>query len=353
MFTIDLMPAAEGDCLWIEYGDAADPRRVLIDTGTRGTYKTLARRMKDLPEGQRRFELFVVSHIDSDHIGAAPHLLEKLPFDVEFGDVWFNGLRHLQPDRLGEAQAEIFSKALDKRSTNWNVAFEGRAVVVPEDGPLPVHTLDGDMKVTVLSPYRAQLEALRPGWQAYVDAAKAKAAALAETQAADRLGELLNVDTLAASAFDEDDKKPNGSSIALLLEFEGQAVALTADAHPGVLERTVDRLLEASGDRRLALDAFQVCHHGSARNTSPALAAKLDAASWLVSTSGVRHDHPHRESIARLLKQRPPLRDTRVLFNYRSAFNEVWDDPPLQRRHRFKAFYPEEGATGIRWPASE
>src|SRR5262245_31560635 len=245
MFTIEMLPAAEGDCIWIEYGDPQKPSRVLIDTGTAGTYRALARRIKAVREGPPRFELFVVTHIDSDHIGAASHLLDKRPFGVAFDDVWFNGWRHLPkpPDKLGERQAGLLSEALDAQRIRWNDKFGGGAVVVPDIGALPERTLPGGMKLTLLSPYAAQLEALVPRWSDYLDAVKQRKESEAEAVEEDRLGAAINVDALAQSDFDEDDKEPNGSSIALLADYDGVRVLLGADAFPGVIEQSLDRML--------------------------------------------------------------------------------------------------------------
>ena len=44
MFTIEMLPAAYGDCLWIEYGDRRSPRRILIDGGISGTYDAIVER---------------------------------------------------------------------------------------------------------------------------------------------------------------------------------------------------------------------------------------------------------------------------------------------------------------------
>jgi glyoxylase-like metal-dependent hydrolase (beta-lactamase superfamily II) len=67
-FRIDMQPAREGDCLWVEYGDPARPRRILIDGGRRSAYTELKKRFADLPRGQREFELLILSHMDADHI---------------------------------------------------------------------------------------------------------------------------------------------------------------------------------------------------------------------------------------------------------------------------------------------
>ncbi len=76
MLAIEALPAERGDCLLIEYGeDAADPHRILIDCGPKLTYPRLKARIEAIPKGKRHFELFVVTHVDDDHIGGALEFL--------------------------------------------------------------------------------------------------------------------------------------------------------------------------------------------------------------------------------------------------------------------------------------
>ena len=49
VFRIDMLPAREGDCLWIEYGDTARPRRILVDGGRQSTHAALKQRFSALP----------------------------------------------------------------------------------------------------------------------------------------------------------------------------------------------------------------------------------------------------------------------------------------------------------------
>ena len=44
MFTIELLPAAHGDAIWLEYGPVAQPHRILIDGGPAPTYENGLRR---------------------------------------------------------------------------------------------------------------------------------------------------------------------------------------------------------------------------------------------------------------------------------------------------------------------
>lgn len=117
MFRVEMLPAAHGDCLWIEYGDPDDPRRVLIDAGPpfTSTYQVLVDRIRALPPAHRVFELFVVTHIDADHIGGAIRLLrDAAVLGAEFRRIWFNGYDQLHAHPvvrgfLGAAQGEYLS----------------------------------------------------------------------------------------------------------------------------------------------------------------------------------------------------------------------------------------------------
>src|SRR4029078_10970068 len=109
------------------------PRRMLIDGGVKKNvvFQALSDRMKQVPAAESHFEVFVVTHVDDDHIGGAINVMKNLKeLGCTFGDVWFNGYVHLvSPDELGAAQGEEFSKLLVDTHQLWNRAFGGKAVV--------------------------------------------------------------------------------------------------------------------------------------------------------------------------------------------------------------------------------
>ena len=207
MFRIEMLPAEQGDALWIEYGPEARPHRVLIDGGVRKTATLIGARIAELPKPDRQFDLLIVTHIDSDHIGGVPKLLANPPPGLRFDDVWFNAWRHLQPDQLGAVEGEIVSAQLDRSGWNWNAAFDGKAVVVAATGKLPRRTLPGGMTLTLLSPTRERLDVLRTEWKKVVEAAgletgvqdEALAEAARRRGIPDLLGDRLDVDELAAA----------------------------------------------------------------------------------------------------------------------------------------------------------
>ena len=105
MFRIEMLPAAHGDCLWIEYGSGARVHRILIDGGPAHAYPALRERILHLPADARRFELLVITHIDADHIeGVIRLLLDAEALACRFERIWFNGRDQLNavPDPAGE-----------------------------------------------------------------------------------------------------------------------------------------------------------------------------------------------------------------------------------------------------------
>jgi beta-lactamase superfamily II metal-dependent hydrolase len=343
MFRVTMIPADHGDCLWVEVGPERAPKQILIDAGTPGTYKRLkkviAERFGDRPQ---HFDLFVISHIDSDHIGGAVPLLADR--DVTYGDIWFNGWKHLiekmPKDQLGAKQAELAIGLIGDRKLPWNKAFKGKAVVL-EDGPVTID-LDG-VKLTLLSPYREQLHALVKNWKKELIAAgvvDAKGNLLAPELRAKKLrdtlgGGLLNVAALLQTPFESDTAEANGSSIAFLMEYRGTRVLFTGDAHAPVLVQSLKKIPKA----RRKIDALKVSHHGSKNNTSDELLALLECPTYLISTSGAQFEHPNRAAIARIINRRAA--GAQLYFNYHSKFNDVWTNPTTQRDYRFKTVYPK------------
>jgi glyoxylase-like metal-dependent hydrolase (beta-lactamase superfamily II) len=109
VFRVEMLPAQQGDALWIEYGSTGGSvHRILIDGGTPPTYHVLKRRIMGLSDKDRIFELLIVTHIDTDHIGGALKLLADRSLGVTFRDVWFNDF-----DDLPEFQTELAARSME------------------------------------------------------------------------------------------------------------------------------------------------------------------------------------------------------------------------------------------------
>lgn len=349
-----MLPAEEGDALWIEYGSKTKPRRILIDGGVLKTYATLRSRIDDLGR-RRRFELMVVTHIDNDHIDAMVKLLAgKTEFEV--GDFWFNAWDQIKEDRLGPKQGEMLSSFIDERGFAHNAMADAGPIGIPSDPDrkLVSHELPGGMVITVLGPRAADLTKLRKEWKRVIENAGlepggeftgAKLAEKAPRYTKDRLGSRPpNVERWANRAFSEDGSPANGSSISLLLEYEGRSALLTGDARSDSLCDGIDRLLAERDVDKLTVDVFKLPHHGSKNNVSNEVTRRLDAKNFLVSSSGRRFHHPDDDAIARVLlhSEHPVLQ-----FNYHSKDNEDWGRSNWMQELEYETVYPEDGSSGL------
>jgi beta-lactamase superfamily II metal-dependent hydrolase len=345
-FDIEMLPAGHGDALWIEYGHGTECCRWLVDCGTQQTAAHLMKRVEQVPEKDRELELFVMSHIDSDHIGGALPFLRAVKQGLRFQDLWFNGWRHISR-QLGARQGEMFSTAIEDLDLPWNEWRERDAIVVDGDG-LPVCRLPGGMRLTLLSPGPEQLRRLAPGWTREL-----KRYGLEPGSRVDYSRFLkgtpstsTDVDQLADAPFNGDAAAANGSSIAFLAEFGGISVLFAADAYAPILAASIRRVLDERGLERLRLHAFKLPHHGSQNNLSSELLKLLDCGHYLFSSNGDHFYHPDRQAVARVIKyggNSPSLH-----FNYTSRSTEVWSRQELQEKYGFTTQYPEAEAPGLR-----
>lgn len=352
MLKFEMLPAGHGDCLWIEYGEPV--RRILIDGGPWYSYRALRSRIEALDESDRHFELLIVTHVDADHIEGVLRLLQEPHLGVTFGDVWFNGTDQInaaidEGDLLDERQGEYLQALLTKRGAQWNGAFDGKVIVVPEDGPLPSIPLEGDAFVTIVSPRAAELRSLGARWTDLIesegfstgdtDKALAALATKDRLQPLDALGDEAPEDQLgeADDPPGSDRSVANGSSIAIVLEHAGHRLLLAGDAFPDVLEGSLRRL---EGGAPVALSLFKLPHHGSIRNMTDDVIEVVACDRFAISSNGSYFGHPHARAIDLLLNALPDDVEPELWFNYLSDETEPWCDPETERRLHYVAKHP-------------
>lgn len=343
MLRVNLLRADHGDCIVLEYGDPQEIKRVLIDAGTNSTYENSIRPYTQeiaSKDGKCTFELFVVTHVDSDHIGGAIPLLENLEDDnVDIKEIWFNGYKQISaqaPGVLGPAAGERLTRIIQDKQIPWNSSFSSRTVAVSETGPLPVITLPG-LKITLLSPTLEQLRKLLPKWESEITKAGLVPGAGASAEEFRRKRRLLGLDVerLANSKFTQDKSEANGSSIAFLAEHDGKTVLLGADAFPSTLLESLSR---PPLEGLCKIDAFKLPHHGSRNNISNQLVKLIPTSRYLISTNGHRSEHPDDEAISRILAHHCNA-EKELYFNYRSKFNEQWESPALMKKYNYSVHF--------------
>jgi beta-lactamase superfamily II metal-dependent hydrolase len=359
LFSIEMLPALQGDAIWIEYGKANSVRRILIDGGPIGAYDALETKIATLPEADKRVELIVISHVDTDHIEGIIRLFAEKRTRWQFmpKDIWFNGWDHLDKSKMLGGREGDFLSALIRRRANeeWNVAFAGNAVVVEADEPLPVKELKDNMKLTLLSPNNDKLLDMAKKWKKDVakhglepgDLEKAWEQLVKTTKYHVAEGVLGGTDDFGRHLKNQlktDQSLANGTSIAFLAEFNGKSCLFLGDAHIETICQSIRRLIP-NRQKRLQVDAVKLSHHGSMSNISKELLELIDARHFLVSTNGAIHEHPDKSAIETII--RCSVREPVFWFNYRSKYNIYWNKPEKDKQKKFTAHYPSEKIEGI------
>jgi hypothetical protein len=304
LFTIEMLPAQRGDCLWISYGEGRDQHHILIDGGPQDTIPTvvnqLERRIAALPGATDRVELLVITHVDADHIQGIVSLLSDHRRVRLFRDVWFNGFKHLEPGLLGGPDGERLTRALETESKRWNAAFGGGPVSVSDRGPVPIRRLQDGLEVTLLGPFPAALKRLAPQWEKTCRKAGILPGFGAEISKSLRRNDQLlgfDIDALAAAPAGRDRSAPNATSISMIASYRGQRVLLLGDAVPTDVIAALDRLGASPHD----FTAVKMSHHGSRNNTNLELLKRIRAKYWLVSTNGAAFGHPDVQALAQVV----------------------------------------------------
>jgi beta-lactamase superfamily II metal-dependent hydrolase len=354
-FTLTMYPALNGDCLLLSWGEPEPSHHILVDLGWGATYAVARPDLVALAN----LDLFVMTHIDADHIAGAMPLVagSKPPFIPS--RLWYNGYHQLvaASDRkpihepFSARQGEKLSRGIVKFDWPWNREFASEIVSIDSPEAKKPFELPGGLSIILLSPRDQNLIALEDVWKDELKNARLRLTDRGEEppeveEHYEALG-AIDVKKLAKADYHPDRTEANGSSIAFIAEFAGKRVLLAADAHSEVLEGALRPLAETEGGR-YRLDLVKLSHHGSRNNTSPEFPKLIDCTRFAISTDGSRRPkHPHAETIARLLAT-DPERDKTFYFNYRQPQSECWDSERLTKRWKYECVFPvaEESCAG-------
>jgi Metallo-beta-lactamase superfamily len=305
IFSLEALRAKHGDSLLLHFGDAANPRLIVIDGGPTGVYKdALAPRLDQLRTergGTLPIEILMVSHLDSDHVRGVLDFSQALSDDATqaaafpVATIWNNAFEDLagaaapaeaQPAEVkpAEVTAAIASVREGRRlrdngrGLHWkeNDHFDG-FVMADEDGA----AVDLDpLRLTIVGPRQAELDALRKEWNKKLE----ELAGPAPT-------ELVHVAEYV------DKSIYNLSSIVCLAEAGGKRMLLTGDARgDNVLAGLESAGLLGAGDATMELDLLKLPHHGSSRNVDADFFRRLPAKHLVVSANG-KYGNPDLQTL--------------------------------------------------------
>lgn len=347
-FQMTLHPGKDGDCIQLTWGSTAKLHHIIVDLGRAATYDEIKTDLAALDN----VELFVMSHVDADHIGGAIPMVRQATPPFSPKRVWYNSKPQLMAaqtrspitEPFSARQGEKLARGIVKFNWPWNAEFASEIVSTDSPEAAQAIEIEDGLSIRLLSPGDAQLIDMIDQWDD--ELARAKIRTFDPDVDPDPLSPVFeplgipNVSSLAAENYTRDDTRPNGTSIAFIAEFGGKRVLLAADAHSEVLEAALKPLAEADGGK-LRIDLMKLSHHGSKANTSKILPGLLDCTRFAISTNGSGHSHPDGESIARFLAaDKDRLKS--LYFNYRQPSTDAWDSAPLKASWKYQTFYAAE-----------
>ena len=248
--------------LTIVTGASANDRTVMIYDGGHWNDDSLIREELKHYLGRRRMiDLLIISHSDSDHLGAADTILNEWTVKKGVRTGWE---RH-DMNRTGPKKGSywVYRDALAK-----SVRDKGTEdFVIGSGSPAHGESWDlGDARLTFLSGFAS----LPSGWNVGVPPSHSKF----------------------------ESKARNGVSIVVRVDYAGRAILLPGDAVGRLDDQpwsqilgTEKFLLDNKSQRQIRADVLLVPHHG-ADNASSLPFIQEVAPSWVLFSSGVEHSHP-------------------------------------------------------------
>lgn len=275
VFTIEVLQARHGESFLLHYGDASDPKLVLIDGGPPGTFQTvLQSRLAELkkrrsPDYPLPIRLVVVSHPDDDRISGILDLSESLlrakqggkPLPYAIRTLWHHPADKLLSRRLLENVVKLGIHLNRTLATNRPWVPYGTTDHVSDGlyfhliGPLPERDRPSPpYGETVVRGKTAASEPSRaPGETAYTD-----------------------------------NSESNLSSIVVMAEIEGRRILLTGDARGDHVLQGLEQGGFLDPEGRIHVDVLKVPNGGSARSVGPDFFERITADHYVICADGRR-----------------------------------------------------------------
>lgn len=282
-----------GDAIYIRFfGDDSQWHNILIDGGYGYAYKeAFGPLINEIISMGEKIDLWIISHIDLDHIGAvlgffnARKIIDKPSVVNNF--LFNHSPRpiHIPTGKAGVNQGIALREFLQKN--NYNMTLP----ITNSTEPLEI----AGLKITFLSP-TPEKEALATSlWEAEERTKKIG-------RNAEQSDHMKSVEELKDNSFASDTDATNGSSIAVFVEFQDKKAVLLADSHP---KDIVDSIANLEPDKSgpLEVSFLQLSHHGSKANNSPELFEVIKTENYVVTGNGIHNQHPDKEALVRVLNQ--------------------------------------------------
>lgn len=316
-----------GDCISIVYTDeTANSKSIIIDAGFSKTYHhTLKQEIAKLKE----VDLFVITHMDDDHIGGMTALINEYPIPP-IKEIWFN---------YCSIDSDISMQMTNKISIGQ--ALKLRDYLSKNAVISPTILQNAEYQIGL-----ANLKVLSPNEKSYKKYVKLFPTDETENKFLNKISVRENdysasVESFRDVSFIEDSSIPNGGSIAFLFQLLDFKMLFLADAHPSVIVEGLNNL-GFSKENKISVDYVKLSHHGSAFNINEALINIIDCKNYIISTNGSKHQLPNKKTLSRIILNQEN-KGLNFIFNYDNPTTRNIFTLEEQNTFKFELSYPKVG----------
>jgi beta-lactamase superfamily II metal-dependent hydrolase len=373
LLTLEVLPAAEGDCLLLHWGDPESPRLAVIDGGPGPVFENALRpRLDEIADkrgGKRlRLDLVIVSHVDNDHIIGIKKLVRGIRKEVEakvppqeqafqMRRLWHNAFNDILGDATDEYyktftasyQASLDGKPSETLGQDLEKAFrdrtgatqeasaalatdlalllagheEGRGLRVDhrflfdanETSALNTPLKDAHGQPTLIMRAGGSSQPLAIDGLTVTIVGPSKDEIHALQVDFDKYIKKNGLAAKAVLAAYADESITNLSSIVCVAEFQGKRILLTGDARGDSILQGLEATGLCPGGAQISVDVLKVPHHGSDRNLTPDFFERIRADTYVFSGDG-KHGNPERDTLSWLVTSRPKSDKYEILLTY-------------------------------------
>lgn len=375
---ITIFPASNGDSFLLE----SEVSTILIDGGYVDTYKKFIKpKIIELKKNGKSISHAIITHIDNDHISGIIKFIEENKTNelIDINFIWHNSFNQIKniddglvfkgkpiselainyvineetnttDKNISAVQGSTLASLLKKHNYNWNTQFKN--TLVSTDSEIEVRS--NDITFKILSPNNDKLKELKKYWKKelykkgfssdenledfnedafeYILSLEKEKKRLAKKNVSSSSS--IIIDDIVKDDFIEDDTATNGSSIAFILEYKEHKFLFLADSHPSIIVQNLKKHYK-DDEFPVKFDLIKIAHHGSKCNTSPELLKLIDSEKYIFSTNGLIHNHPDKETIARIIS-RPSEFTRNLYFNYPLEVLNDFKNESIMEKYNFK-----------------
>lgn len=312
-------------------GDAAKIRflgadhkfhNIFIDSGHEKTFRSiLMDEIQNINTRGENIDLWILSHIHDDHIGGTLKYLDLIK-SGELEDVvdkWYYNVPRFYPVNINDKKS-ISSNA--SSITQGDIIYEylkrtSKLSEIDITSELKTINFFG-LKITFLTPSITKLNSLRKKYPVNTvnELELSEFISISDTKTIKENDYLVKTLEFNLDDFVEDKSIENGSSIALITDFNGYKILWLADSHPSDVVKSLKKM-GYTEKRQFDCDWVKVSHHGSSGNNSNELYNLINCNNYLFSVNGEnKYNLPSKHCLARILRNKNRAKESVYNFHF-------------------------------------